>query len=306
MIALLICGLLFGTPVVPPPVLTALYAQAYGCRAVVQTVPPRAGLPVRKLAHVNDSFPAPDRVWPVLPADDGFSVDAVRAWHDRRVRVGLLLPVDPGDLVRRPDLARRLREAEALDAVPVLTLVDTSAVQLAQAATFYASMGLPPAAVYLPGGLTPKLLALPQGLYLAAGNWSGDDDLPLPARDVTVYGRHVLPIFPVRPDGGGTYAQLAPVVGDAGFVPALGLRWQVLGATFERGSESLTTGGRGQALLWAAPMILRWWLFSNQPLVSILTLMTSGLAWFALTGAALVILAGWWAIERVGRFHVFR
>ncbi|MHB8732660.1 MAG: hypothetical protein ACYDAB_12820 [bacterium] len=301
---LLICGLLFAAPVVPPPTLTALYAQAYGCEAALQGAAPRPGLPLRQLAHVNDSFPAPDRVWPVLPAGDDFSVDTVRAWRDRHVRVGLLLPVNPGDLVRRPDLLRRLREAEALDAVPVLAVADPVPVQIAQAATFYAAMGLPPAATYLAGGLTPKLIALPPGLYLTGPNWEGNADLALPAREFTVYGRRVLPLFPVRPDGGGVYAQLSPVVGDAGFVPNVGMRWRLLGATFDRGGDSLATGGRGQTLLWLAPMLLRWWMFSNRPLVSMLVLMTSGFAWFALSGAAFVILAGWWAIERVGRFHV--
>lgn len=304
MIAVVICGLAFAAPTLPPPTLSALYAQAYQCDAVATAAVAATGRPGRRLAHVNDSFPAPDRVWPVLPADDGFSLDTVRAWHDRRIRVGLLLPANPGDLLNRPGLAQRLRAAQALDAVPVLTATDPAPAQIAQAATFYAAMGLPPAATYLAGGLTPRLLALPPGLYLAGPNWDGNADLALPARELTVYGRRVLPLFPVRPDGGGSYAQLSPVVGDAGFVPAVGMRWRILGTAFERRPDALATDARGQTLLWLAPVILRWWMFSNRPLVSMLVLMTSGFAWFALSGAALVIFAGWWAIERVGRLHV--
>jgi len=298
-IAVVVCGLTFAAALVPPPTLLALYGVAYGCpgRATMTSAAPSPD--ALRLGEIDARFPAPDRVWPLLPADASLRLDVVGMWVARGVHPGLLLPEDPRTLAGDAGLARRARDAQALGAVPVLSTTARSPAAPAAAATFYAAMGLPPAAVYLPGGLTPRIQSFPRGQYLVAPSWEGEPALPLPSRPFEVYGRRVLPVHAARPDGGGTHGELSPPAGAGVYTPVLGWRWQMLGATFVRDGDGLHVDGRGRVILWFAPVMFAWWMWADVPLGSMLALFTSGLAWVALSVGALTILALWWAIERI-------
>ncbi|MHB8730384.1 MAG: hypothetical protein ACYDAB_01135 [bacterium] len=298
MIAVVVCGVTFAAALVPPPTLLALYGVAYGCpgRAAMTSAAPSPDAP--RLGEVDARFPAPDRVWPLLPLDASLTLDVVSGWVARGVHPGLLLPEDPRVLARDAGLARRAREAQTLGAVPVLSTTARNPAAAAAAATFYAAMGLPPAAAYLPRGLTPRIVSFPRGQYLAAPTWEGEPALPLPSRPFDVYGQRVLPVHRSRP-GGGTYAALAPPAGAGVYTPALGWRWQMLGATFVRDGDAFYVDGRGRVVLWLARVVFVWWTWADLPLGSALALFTSGLAWVALCVGAFTILALWWSVERM-------
>jgi hypothetical protein len=279
---LLLCAIeLASTQPVPAP-LAQLYADAFRC--VGDTPEPASA----SLTEVNRYFPGRFAVWPVL--DVHTDVGQAGAWRRRGIRPGLLLPPS-GELRTDGATIRRLKGLQAEGAIPVATLRQATPRALSAERYSWCMNGLCPAAWLLINGVGSELSLLPPGLYLSAPHWHGAPELPLPNRRLRIWGRDVLTLQRVLPEGGGVAAVIDPDSAAPLFDAAPRSQWRWLGQTFVTDSSGTDTSWAGHALLTTGRLAFVLWRTVEPVKLRLPEIALAGLGWLSIGLAGFNVLA---------------